>query len=1054
MAKTPRMIVEKDGKTKKRGRKKTEHGRKIDELLEKHKGKIFFGGKLAKSISQIYIDISKELNIRSPQMVYLQARRYFGLDGMTSKYDCDDCETFEESQDYDQTFTLRIDEIDIIKQFLETQVYIRGVRSFLRLIIWNFSKYTCTWQFDVCAVRQNELVCTGTCNDRKCGAKVFISTEQERSILRITLKNFNDGIVHESVNTYMTGEHKDRISKVLRDNTPYVTRSLLAADMLEECDMVPGVLPKKSALRDLKCRMKIKENKPRLDSDPVFAVAKMASIERKVFDHVAIHPFVVMYATEMQSMLVRLQKKVGRIIIAIDASGVSLLLSPVADVSDRTGKLKRCFLYVITLQRSGERALPIYQMLSQDHTTIQINMMIQKCRKRCNDFMPDEIIMDDSAALLLSAVNCFTEFISVHKYMDYCYDIMRNKDASKATAYIRLDRSHVVKSIKQRVAIKKGVNKTAVTFYQRILGFLIQETDIEICEQIIRKMFVVMKNMYIHSTDIRETINELERLAAQHKIDKDVCSSNEYLPNDNAVDEVDLNRNEPKNKFLAWTLEIVSDIANEVKNRTSEEMHAVNPYFADGLEKDVIHFVSRLPLCGNIMNIPMGSTNTVPSSSSTETDFDLIKNDLFKKSRGIRPDTFLEKHIIFTKGRIIGQNPIELKALLFEDQSDDMLFKNSDLPNFQKNETVEDESAHESLLETSTLQSSEINTAEFDSSDESYDSFDEKLNKVESWGGYNEDGVKKNKKLHRSKTTILEPIRRPNQKVPLLKNGHVSTSGKPRLSTVNTCLFDAIYSVNAVSYADYPSIEHEINEYAKPGTFEELIRLLFAAKENVILNKRNILLEHFYADDSAFARNITKDLIEIDCECAFDYLHRKIFDASQSLYSLRELNVCFPCNNKQNERFLRFMPLAGSSLDLKNLQQSIQPLRATRQKCKCGEPLSKQRKANNVITFDADGGIPDVNRIHDVMHTKLPYCSIDELTQTVNVDGKEYHLYAVICYTYSPKHFYAKVKRPNGNWELYDDLARSVKQVKTHTKDYIQVIHYISGKIKLSRFVY
>lgn len=183
-------------------------------------------------------------------MVYLQARRYFGLVG--SNYDCGDCETFEESQDYDQTFTLRIDGIDIIQQFLETQVYIRGVRSFLRLIIWHFSKYTCTWHFDVCVVRQNELVCKGTCNDRKCNAKAFLSTEEDRSILRIILKNFNDAIVHESMNTYMTGEHKDRISKVLRDNTPYVTRSLLAADMLAECDMVPGVLPQKSALRDLK----------------------------------------------------------------------------------------------------------------------------------------------------------------------------------------------------------------------------------------------------------------------------------------------------------------------------------------------------------------------------------------------------------------------------------------------------------------------------------------------------------------------------------------------------------------------------------------------------------------------------------------------------------------------------------------------------------------------------------------------------------------------------------------------------------------------------------
>lgn len=157
-------------------------------------------------------------------------------------------------------------------------------------------------------------------------------------------------------------------------------------------------------------------------------------------------------------------------------------------------------------------------MLSQDHTTIQINMMLQTFRKRANDFTANEMIVDDSAALLLSCVNCFTEYNSVHKYLDYCYDI-RNTHGSTAITYKRLDRSHVTKSIKQRVGVKKGVNKVTATFYQRVLGFLIQETNIDVCEDNIRKMFIVLKNKYIHSNEIVENINELVTLATQHKID-------------------------------------------------------------------------------------------------------------------------------------------------------------------------------------------------------------------------------------------------------------------------------------------------------------------------------------------------------------------------------------------------------------------------------------------------------------------------------------------------------------------------------------------------------
>lgn len=295
---------------KKRGRKKTEAGQKCDSALDKYHEQIFKDGKIARSCSKIYEKIAAELKVENPQIIYLQATRYFQSND-SKKNDCEDeCETYDDSGDYDQMFTLNIDDVDIIRNFVDNQVYVRGVRSFLRLITWHFSKFTCTWHFDVCTVKQNELICTGTCKESKCNAKVFMNTEADRSTLRISLKNFNDTIVHDCMSMYMTGEHKDRIMKVLEQNTPYVTRSLLAADMLKEGDMIPGVLPKKAALRDMKSRHNIRENKKdQLDPDPVLSVAKMAMNEEKIFDHVAVRPFVVIYGTETQSALVKLRKK-------------------------------------------------------------------------------------------------------------------------------------------------------------------------------------------------------------------------------------------------------------------------------------------------------------------------------------------------------------------------------------------------------------------------------------------------------------------------------------------------------------------------------------------------------------------------------------------------------------------------------------------------------------------------------------------------------------------------------------------------------------------------
>lgn len=107
----------------------------------------------------------------------------------------------------------------------------------------------------------------------------------------------------------------------------------------------------------------------------------------------------------------------------MDATGVSLRLSPFASKSDRKDRLKRCFLYVITLHQSEGRSLPIYQMLSQDHSSIQISNMLKLCSVENNHVIPNEVIIDQSAAFLLALLETYTKFKSVHQYLDHCYDI-------------------------------------------------------------------------------------------------------------------------------------------------------------------------------------------------------------------------------------------------------------------------------------------------------------------------------------------------------------------------------------------------------------------------------------------------------------------------------------------------------------------------------------------------------------------------------------------------------------------------------------------------------
>lgn len=395
------------------------------------------------------------------------------------------------------------------------------------------------------------------------------------------------------------GAHKDRIEKLLKQNTAYVTRSLIAAEMLEEGDGECSLLPSKNTLTKQKYRMKLKEAEDYLDPDPVLAVVKMQTDIQtlRTIHNVSIIPFCVMYSTPTQTALLKSEKKRSRIIISMDATGVSLRLSPLVAISERTGKPKRCLLYVIFLHLTNERSVPLFQMISQDHS----GTMLKTCRAQNNHFKPNEIVIDQSAALLLANIDSFTEFRSVHQYLDFCYEILYRKDATCSSTYIRFDRSHVVKTIHRNFAVKKGVNKTTASFYKRLLGFLIKETDVETIAKVIDQMFVVLNNQYLVTPEISNAIKSLESIAIEHKIDKEEIKRDLTTVDLDIENETSQASEKPRNKFRGWILKISERAHIDLQNDSSnEEFFDINPYFADILEDQLIEFLSQLPLSGNI----------------------------------------------------------------------------------------------------------------------------------------------------------------------------------------------------------------------------------------------------------------------------------------------------------------------------------------------------------------------------------------------------------------------------------------------------------------------
>lgn len=179
--------------------------------------------------------------------------------------------------------------------------------------------------------------------------------------------------------------------------------------------------------------------------------------------------------------------------------------------------------------------------------------------------------MDQSAGLLLANVGAFTAFKSVHQYLDHCFEILHSKISSnEKSTLLRFDRSHVVKTIQRNFAVKKGINKTASNFYKRLLGYLIQQTDVEVIERVINQMFVVLNNQFMISSEFSGIVKSLESIAFQHKIDaenfKDPTLSDFNVDIDSSTVY-----GQPKNKFNGWILGMAAKSHDSLQNDSSNE---------------------------------------------------------------------------------------------------------------------------------------------------------------------------------------------------------------------------------------------------------------------------------------------------------------------------------------------------------------------------------------------------------------------------------------------------------------------------------------------------
>lgn len=633
--------------------------------------------------------------------------------------------------------------------------------------------------------------------------------------------------------------------------------------------------------------------------------------------------------------------------ISIDATGLKLR-SPV------NLEQRNClFLYIICVH-GLEKAYPVAQMISGIHTMDWIQYWLSHWW-RVNR-TPFEIVMDESSALIGAAVKTFTSYKSTNDYIDACFGAILESKKLKCV-YIRIDRSHFVKSIIRNVRCE---SKIKGSFVRGVLRYLISCENFQQIEHVIKALFTLIRHKYL-TPACQTARNYLKELIKTHDFTFMDTTAKEECVNiatDERNEDKEIVKSYKDTRGFDWVLKLYEsvDIENETDNCYDESL-----FYAPELKRYLLFTLSRITLWSNLMNVTFDSKKTCATSFASENEFKNIKQLL--NINTVRPDVFVSKYIEFLDGHIklglgaqltnMAKNEAKKRRETDDDYSDYADETASEL-NSHKNRgkrltkriksTITDQLESNSEIESSCFLEKKLRNDKMEiytdkntlmpGSDaepsvkmkshkrkhgSESELSEDKSQPSENWGGLNK----------RSRTPISVPERRAKNsilnphdveyfyhQIPQLGNGD---EGK-NISTSSTCAFDSITSICAVIYADYKYFGNSFTGLTANNPFIEFVVNLFkkqSKKQTDSYKERNELLESLYSIPY-YKKSITKFMdgtCVVDCFTGIGpFFQQLTIHGNQDLASAIFSDNCSKCEYKREYARAHFSTLGNKNL--------------------------------------------------------------------------------------------------------------------------------------------
>ena len=317
--------------------------------------------------------------------------------------------------------------------------------------LWDRFHCACSW-----AMKRNDiyphgcyyLTFCGHCTT--CGAEVrghILEEPIENCDVRLTctLRQTQELCNKSGKKRKLAGMKKSSVVQKMKSSSAYNLRLEMADDLMDWGDPEPAHLFTLKQLRQAKSRDK---QTAKIDKDVIVALARLKGFQPYAgpIRDLGYDPFFIHYWSPEQlhiyNSYCRMEGE-GHLKISIDATG------GVVQPPSRLGnKQKPIFLYQAVVTSSAGQ-FPVVQMLSSRHTAFYITNWL-KLWVLSGARIPQEVVCDESRALLSACAQAFTNTPTLQLYITACYELLTSTESPQRPAtYLRMNYAHLMNAVRK-----------------------------------------------------------------------------------------------------------------------------------------------------------------------------------------------------------------------------------------------------------------------------------------------------------------------------------------------------------------------------------------------------------------------------------------------------------------------------------------------------------------------------------------------------------------------------------------------------------------------------